>query len=82
MKIGFIGLWNVGGKLANSLLRNNFDLTVRDLDERLTGPFKNSGAKSENIIIDTSPDLRNQLLKTNVKQIDEVLYTHDHADQL
>ena len=32
MKIGFIGLGNVGGKLAGSLLRNNFDLTVRDLD--------------------------------------------------
>ena len=25
MKIGFIGLGNVGGKLAGSLLRNNFD---------------------------------------------------------
>ena len=36
MKIGFIGLGNVGGKLAGSLLRNNFDLTVRDLDENLT----------------------------------------------
>jgi len=45
MKIGFIGLGNVGGKLAKSLLRNNFDLTVRDLDERLTEPFKDLGAK-------------------------------------
>ena len=45
MKIGFIGLGNVGGKLASSLLRNNFDLTVRDLDERLTKPFKDLGAK-------------------------------------
>ena len=45
MKIGFIGLGNVGGKLAKSLLRNNFDLTVRDLDENLTNPFKNLGAK-------------------------------------
>jgi 3-hydroxyisobutyrate dehydrogenase len=48
MKIGFIGLGNVGGKLANSLLRNNFDLTVRDLDENLTNPFKNLGAKVAN----------------------------------
>ena len=31
MKIGFIGLGNVGGILAGSLLRNKFDLTVRDL---------------------------------------------------
>ncbi|GIS78032.1 MAG: hypothetical protein CM1200mP13_13910 [Candidatus Pelagibacterales bacterium] len=29
MKIGFIGLGNVGGKLAGSLLRNNFDVTIR-----------------------------------------------------
>ena len=35
MKVGFIGLGNVGGKLANSLIRNKFDLTVKDLDENL-----------------------------------------------
>ena len=45
MKIGFIGLGNVGGKLASSLLRNKFDLTVRDLEKNLTNDFKNRGAK-------------------------------------
>ena len=45
MKVGFIGLGNVGGKLAGSLLRNKFDLTVRDLDENLTKPFLEQGAK-------------------------------------
>ena len=45
MKVGFIGLGNVGGKLAGSLLRNNFDLTVRDLDKNLTQSFKDLGAK-------------------------------------
>ena len=45
MKIGFIGLGNVGGKLANSLLRNKFDLTVRDVEKNLTNDFKNRGAK-------------------------------------
>ncbi len=45
MKIGFIGLGNVGGKLAGSLLRNNVDLTVRDLDESLTNSLKDLGAK-------------------------------------
>ena len=45
MKIGFIGLGNVGGKLAGSLLRNKFDLTVKDLDEKLANDFKNKGAK-------------------------------------
>jgi len=48
MKVGFIGLGNVGSKLAGSLLRNNFDLTVRDLDKSLTQSFENSGAKVAN----------------------------------
>jgi len=48
MKIGFIGLGNVGGKLAESLLRNKFDLTVRDLDKNLTNKFENLGAKVAN----------------------------------
>ena len=44
MKIGFIGLGNVGGKLAGSLLRNGFDLIVRDLDRDLAEPFIEAGA--------------------------------------
>jgi 3-hydroxyisobutyrate dehydrogenase len=48
MKVGFIGLGNVGGKLAGSLMRNNFDLTVRDLDKNLTQSFKDLGAKVAN----------------------------------
>ena len=45
MKVGFIGLGNVGSKLAGSLLRNGVDLTVRDLDKTLAQPFLDSGAK-------------------------------------
>ena len=48
MKVGFIGLGNVGGKLAGSLLRNKFDLTVRDLDQNLTKSFIDLGAKFAN----------------------------------
>jgi len=48
MRIGFIGLGNVGGKLAGSLLRNKFDLIVRDLDQNLTKPFIDLGAKVAN----------------------------------
>ncbi len=44
MKIGFIGLGNVGGKLAGSLLRNGFDLTVRDLDRDAAEPLLAKGA--------------------------------------
>ena len=35
----------------------------------------------ENILIDTSPDLRQQLLDNNIKMIDKVFYSHHHADQ-
>ena len=45
MKIGFIGLGNVGGKLAGSMLRNSFDLTVRDLDKSIAQRFLDQGAK-------------------------------------
>ena len=44
MKVGFIGLGHVGGKLAESLIRNKFDLTVRDLDKNLTKKFSDLGA--------------------------------------
>ena len=36
---------------------------------------------NENILIDTSPDLRQQLLSQNIKKIDKVFYSHMHADQ-
>ena len=33
------------------------------------------------ILIDTSPDLRQQLLSNNIKNISSVIYTHEHGDQ-
>ena len=35
----------------------------------------------ENILIDTSPDLRQQLLRHKIKKIDKVFYSHMHGDQ-
>ncbi len=37
--------------------------------------------KNENILIDTSPDLRIQLIKNKINKIDKVFYSHMHADQ-
>ena len=59
MKIGFIGLGNVGGKLAGSLLRNGLDLTVRDLSRDAARPFLSTGAqwgKNPARMIDDEPE--------------------------
>ncbi len=45
MKVGFIGLGNVGGKLSGSLLRNGIELTVHDLNQDLVEGFVGRGAK-------------------------------------
>ena len=37
--------------------------------------------KNETVLIDTSPDLRQQLIKNNISRIDKVFYSHMHADQ-
>lgn len=34
------------------------------------------------VLVDTSPDMREQLLRARVAELDGVLITHDHADQL
>ncbi len=46
MKIGFIGLGNVGGKLSGSLLRNGIDLSVHDLNPDLVSAFVARGAQA------------------------------------
>ena len=38
-------------------------------------------SKNLNILIDSSPDVKYQLLKNEIKNIDSVFYTHGHADQ-
>lgn len=47
MKVGFIGLGNVGGKLSGSLLRNNINLTVHDLNSQLVRQLVELGATSD-----------------------------------
>ena len=37
--------------------------------------------KNMSILIDTSPDIKEQIKKNNIKDVDAVVYTHDHADQ-
>lgn len=37
--------------------------------------------RKSTFLIDTSPDMREQLLAADVKRVDAVIFTHDHADQ-
>jgi 3-hydroxyisobutyrate dehydrogenase len=46
MRIGFIGLGNVGGKLAGSLIRNQHDVTVLDLNRDLVEQYVGRGARA------------------------------------
>ena len=39
-------------------------------------------AGTTSVLIDTSPDMRNQLLEAGVGRLDGVLYTHSHADHV
>ncbi len=45
------------------------------------GPPPVDQKEMTSIIVDTSPDLREQFLAANIQHIDALLYTHDHADQ-
>ena len=39
-------------------------------------------ARGKSILIDTSPDLRQQALREKIERVDAVLYTHPHADHV
>ena len=38
-------------------------------------------SEKENILIDTSPDIRSQLLANRINNIDRILFSHQHGDQ-
>jgi 3-hydroxyisobutyrate dehydrogenase len=45
MKYGYIGLGNLGGHIAMSLIRAGFDVTVNDIDQKLSERHVAAGAK-------------------------------------
>lgn len=54
----------------------------RNLRTRSSALFRRMGADGvTNVVVDTSPEFRQQMVMAGVKHLDAVLYTHDHADQ-
>jgi len=51
----------------------------RDLRTRTSAVV---GLPEGTVLIDTSPDLRSQLLRERITRIDSILYTHDHVDHV
>ena len=43
---------------------------------------KTGAAGTTRVLVDTSPDLRDQLLDANIGELDAVVYTHPHADHV
>ncbi len=43
---------------------------------------RQTGAETTRVLIDTSPDMRAQLLSAGIGELDAVVYTHSHADHV
>jgi phosphoribosyl 1,2-cyclic phosphate phosphodiesterase len=61
------GEWGAANPSDQRNRRTRCSILVQDQDKTL--------------LIDTSPDVRSQLLDAEVERIDAVIWTHDHADQ-
>ena len=81
MSIKFIILGcgsSMGVPRADGFFGNCNPKNKRNYRTRCSALIKTS---NENILIDTSPDLRQQLLRHKIKKINKVYYSHMHADQ-
>ncbi len=78
MKITMLGC---GASAGVPLIGCNCEVcTSKNPKNRRTRPsifIEDSGTQ---ILIDTSPDLRQQSLASGIRMVDAILYTHDHAD--
>jgi phosphoribosyl 1,2-cyclic phosphate phosphodiesterase len=54
----------------------------RDPRDRRTRPSVLIEYGGHNVLIDTTPDFREQAIRENIRKLDAVLYTHTHADHI
>ena len=53
-----------------------------DAHDRRTRPSIMVSYNGRHVLIDSTPDFREQALRENIQQLDAVLYTHTHADHI
>ncbi len=78
MKVRILGC---GGSFGSPLAWNrNGNIDVKNPKNHRTRSSVLININDQNLLIDTSPDLRTQLYKAKCTKIDAVLFTHEHSD--
>ena len=68
-----IGVPTINGNWGNCDKKNKKNFRTRCSAVLLKG--------SNIVLIDTSPDIRHQMIQNKIRNVSSVIYTHDHADQ-
>ncbi|MDC3149085.1 MBL fold metallo-hydrolase [Alphaproteobacteria bacterium] len=68
-----------GVPLSHNIWGNCDKTNIKNYRTRPSILLKKAG---KSILIDTSPDLRRQLIENKIDNIDSVIYTHSHADHI
>ena len=80
MRITILGSGPSSGVPVVGLGWGNCD-PINPKNRRLRSSIIIKGGDAQ-VLVDTSPDLREQLLKNNISRLDAVLFTHAHADHV
>jgi phosphoribosyl 1,2-cyclic phosphate phosphodiesterase len=78
MKVTILGCGTSGGVPRIGNFWGNCDPAEPKNRRRRVSILVEEGATQ--VLVDTSPDLREQALSANITRLDGVIYTHDHAD--
>ena len=70
-----------GSSLGSPWITNNWGACKKNKKNTRTRCAAHIQFKNLSVLIDTSPDIKNQFHNNNIKSVDAVIYTHEHADQ-